>query len=738
MRLGRKAWVLGTLLLAAVSAAGLAYVEWVRPEPGLRARVFKSHSFDGLPIAELADRQLSIDRLAASAGVPAGEQFGVQWTGWVFVPQSGRHAYDLWVDDGAEVWFGDRLVVEVKGPPGLYRPSGFADIERGVYPVEIRYRQFLGEQRFSFRWAAPDARESLAMPLFFQPSASPPAMAIVSRLPLAVALAWCAWIVLALAIAFVRFARISSGLAALLTMPRVLALALPLLLMAVGITWGSYPLRQWQPDEVLPADIIYAVEMKLAGGWARVYPPGRFMLDALVMSPLLIAERAAWVTFTDAPVLAAFQLSMRALTLVMAMLTLVMIHAIGRQTIGARRALAAVFFAGTGQVMAYYGKSANADLPYVFWTTAAMLFFIRAAKHRRLSDYLKLAIATALAIGTKDQAFGYFVVPATALIACSWRDHSEAGVLTRAVRTLRDRRLWLSAIIAIVAGLTVYGVPWNYSGFLTHVGFVTGHNTQFFRMFDSGPAGQLQLLLFTLQLLPWTFGVVTLLLAVAGVAVALGQRRRFRCLWLVVFTAAGYYVTAIMPVGFVYDRFLLGWIVAFGLLASLGFDALLRASQRFGSMRMALAAACLTAAVVPAVLVDTDLVDGSRQRIERWLDARTVDDPLVVAVANPLYLPRLSSFRHHVLNMVEDDLASWKGDLIVLNLEWVHRVPFPDGYVESLLRQGHYTEVYHDVVPGRPWWSRPFTGVPPDGSTNLLKVSPSFSVWELARPAVER
>jgi hypothetical protein len=229
--------------------------------------------------------------------------------------------------------------------------------------------------------------------------------------------------------------------------------------------------------------------------------------------------------------------------------------------------------------------------------------------------------------------------------------------------------------------------------------------------------------------------VTTLLLAAAGMVVAMRRRARFQRLWLVVFCAAGYYLTAIVPVGFIYDRFQLGWMAPVGLLAAIGFDALWRSARRFETIRRAVAAVVLIGAVVPAVLIDTEMVNGSRQRIERWLDARVADDPFVVAVANPLYLPRLSAFRHRVLNMVEDNLPAWKGDLVVLNEEWVHRVPFPAGHVEALLQRGSYTEVYRDMAGARPWWSQAFTSAVPDNGTNLLKISPSFSVWQIARPA---
>lgn len=725
----RPRGVLAAAICLTVTTAAAAWVVSVQPERGLRARVFRSHAFDGLPLLERDEREPAIETLATHAGIPAGEPFGIQWLGWVYAPESGRYAFDLSVDDGAEVWFGDRLVVEVKGPPGIYRRHGFVEMTAGLHPVEIRYRQFLGERRFSFRWSRPNDRGVLAGPIFILPSDPTPSALIVDAgrwLPLAVALSWSALILGVLTLGFITAARLQASVRELLTGRRVIAWAIPLLLMTAGLSWGSYPWRAWHPDEVLPGDVMDAVQQRFSGGWFELYPPVQYLLDALVFSPLFAADRAEGLSLAQPEVLGALHVGMRVISLVMALLTLLVIYEVGRESLGRLRAAIAVFIAGTGQCFVYYAKAANVDMPYVFWVTTATLFFVRAAKYGHVRDHVALGVTAALAITTKDQAYGYFAGPALALVYLRLREQRGHGAGEWVRRTAVDRRLLGGAAAALVVLVLGYGLPWNHTGFRAHVEQATGFRMQGFRLFDAGPSGQLGLLGYSAQLLPWTFGVVATALAVAGAVMAARRYRRFRWLWLLAVPATSYYATVIMYVGYTYDRFLLGWALPVSLFAAAGAGLL---SRLPAPARRTVAAVGALAAIVPAAALDAEMQFGSRARLEAFLEAHAPRDPFVVAVGSPLYLPRLSSFRYQILNQADDSLTEWNADLILLNEEWVARVPHPPGFVQALLRSGGYEDVYRDLRSPMPWWMRITAGVPTGDGTNLLKISPSFTVW---------
>jgi hypothetical protein len=217
-------------------------------------------------------------------------------------------------------------------------------------------------------------------------------------------------------------------------------------------------------------------------------------------------------------------------------------------------------------------------------------------------------------------------------------------------------------------------------------------------------------------------------MALCVVGTLMTWRREYRHRWLLLVPVASYYVAVIMVVGYAYDRFLLGYVIPVGLSAAAGFEW---SEQRIRSRgwRVALTVACVFGIVAPPLLVNLDMRFTSKIAVERWLAAEAGDDPLILAVGNPIYLPRLSPYRHIVLNMVEDTMVDRHADLIVLNEEWVARVPRPRSEIVAMLHRASYAEVYRVVTPAQPWWSMMVSGVPPDSGTNLNKVSPSFSVW---------
>ncbi len=738
MRQGRRLGVItSTLLLLMATAMALGYVKARTPEPGLLATVFRNTTFTGIPIATSADPRLSVDEVAATAGLPAVAPFSVDWSGWLLIEQPGSYEYRLTVDDGAVLWIGDRTIVDVTGPPGIYERRGTVALERGLHPIQIRFVQFLGERQFKFQWLQPGNRATLVTPTFFQPGPVPPTMTAVRLtrwLALGTPLAWSAWIAAMLAGLLWKAGAIGhrrhrisrrESAAGLAAVAACAALAL------ANITWGIFPARAWHPEELTPPEILFAIEKGFSNGWSHLYPPLHFILTALVMAPSLFAERMQLVSFQDPTVLMLLQLTARFLSLGMAMVTLAVTWQIGCETIGRSRAMLAVVFAGVAPLFTFYARTANVDMAYVMWVTVALLFYVRAAKYRRLGDFIRLGLATAFAIATKDQAYGFFAGPAIALTWAGWR-HSQGTIVGRLGRTLFDGRLWAGLAIFSLASVAAYGLPWNYAGVMAHVEYATGWRMSGFRMFESTPEGHLRLLGLTLGTLPWALGVVPAALSVFGAWAALRRKRRFTWLWWLMVPIVSYYVTLIMSIGYVYDRFLLGWLPAAALFAALGLDQVWRAPRLTASTRLALASACLIAAMVPAMYLNAEMAFfGTRNRLERWLAAHTNERSLIIATGNSLYLPSLIGYRHVVVNTHTEDLVNWNADTIVVNEDWLKRDDLPRARLVEVLTRASYVETHREETPPRPWWAVALAGSPlrPD-ITNLLKVSPFYTVWQ--------
>jgi 4-amino-4-deoxy-L-arabinose transferase and related glycosyltransferases of PMT family len=81
----------------------------------------------------------------------------------------------------------------------------------------------------------------------------------------------------------------------------------------------------------------------------------------------------------------------------------------GREAFGNRQGLLAAAAFALVTPFLYYAKTANPEVPYVFWFTVSMVFYIRLNRTLALRDFLGFALAGTLSVCTKDQAYGLYL-----------------------------------------------------------------------------------------------------------------------------------------------------------------------------------------------------------------------------------------------------------------------------------------------------------------------------------------
>ena len=73
------------------------------------------------------DRQSTYQFIAANAAVPAGvgaPSFGMQYSGYINIPETGIYSFYLLVDDGGVLTIGDKQVVDNDGQHAPLERSG--------------------------------------------------------------------------------------------------------------------------------------------------------------------------------------------------------------------------------------------------------------------------------------------------------------------------------------------------------------------------------------------------------------------------------------------------------------------------------------------------------------------------------------------------------------------------------------------------------------------------------------
>ncbi len=86
------------------------------------------------------------------------EGYGLQFRGFVRVPQTGMYEFSLRSDDGSRLWVGDRLVVDNDGAHTVIEKSGRVALEEGLHALRVEYFNRTGEETLDVWISGPDVR----------------------------------------------------------------------------------------------------------------------------------------------------------------------------------------------------------------------------------------------------------------------------------------------------------------------------------------------------------------------------------------------------------------------------------------------------------------------------------------------------------------------------------------------------------------------------------------------------
>lgn len=468
----------------------------------------------------------------------------------------------------------------------------------------------------------------------------------------------------------------------------------------LGIWWGLP--GKWAPIELLPEYIVGAVSQHFSHGWFDAYPPFHYLVLSVVMAPFLWLSWWGRVPFDHVYTLVV--LLDRLVSVVMGVGTVAAACAAGARAFGARQGLWAAGMMALTTPFLYYAKTANPDVPYLFWFAVSLVFYVRILQGGPLRDYVLFAVFAACSVCTKDQAYGLYVLMPLPILAEIWRANRQRGVARPLVRALVDRRIWFAAATAAVLFALIFNVALNPEGFRAHMQFITGGGSVPFRVFEPTFAGRWQLFLLTLDLteqsLGWPFTVIVL----AGLAVAIltPATRRMAC-WLLV-PAVSYYFTFINVIVYNYDRFMLPVCLILALFGGLALEEL-TAPRDWRAWRFAAAAGVFAYTLLYAGTVDYLMMRDSRYQVERWLRERIGPGQIVGTAGQREYIPTLDGFTHTDIPDL-DALARVHPAYMLYNADYGRAVARDSDWGQMIQRLEHGTAGYTLVARFRaplPW-----------------------------------
>ena len=411
----------------------------------------------------------------------------------------------------------------------------------------------------------------------------------------------------------------------------------------VGIGWGLPGSDAWAADAISPrAAGLGAIAETYLPGHHHQYPPLHMLLLTVLSLPFigLAAVRSAGGTdllareLIEPFYMTGIELGARLVAVAMGAGIVVSTLRLWARIGGRAAGLAAAASVATNAVLVYYAHTGNLDLPYLFWSTWALVELDRVlAGEPRERQALLLATAAVL---TKDQAAGIFLVVAPWALVVAHR----AGGATRT-------RMWRAVLWSALAYAALSGALVNPRGFAARLALLFGPASQDWATYPRGPAGTAAILRDMALAVPRFASWGVALAAAVGVAMALfaharpeGVSRARRLMPLL--AAISFTLFFTLGARRTEDRFLLPQSVLLLPYAAL-LVAAYAARAKETPWRACLAIACAVA-LVPSVIgvasMDATLLADARYAAERFLEALPPGTTVEV-YGGPHFLPRL-------------------------------------------------------------------------------------------------
>ena len=505
-------------------------------------------------------------------------------------------------------------------------------------------------------------------------------------------------------------------------------LLLSIVLNLTALWWGLPAHSTWAADEIQPSHVVGGLERGLSGGWHEKYPPFHYYLLTAAYSPALLLDKLGVLDIRDLTGYTLLIVLGRLLSLAMAAGCVVLVYKCGREMLDRRAAALAALITALITPFVYYAKTANLDVPYLFWFLASLYFYLRVQAAGRARDYLFFALAAVFAVCTKDQAAALYGPAPLLMLWATRRTDRRSGRSRSWLRTLLDRRHLLAGAAAVTAFLLIQNVLFNWTGFLSHMRLILGVGELGYQMVPASPAGHWRLFVLTFRELAFCLTWPLLLVCAGGIFMALRKRSRNPVLLSLALFGFSYYVFYIAIIRYNYDRFNLPLCV---LLSFFGGQAVSEAlARRPARLPKILAGAVLAFAFVCASSVDLLMLMDGRYRVERWMKEYIPADA-VIAAPEPLeYLPRLEGYRYRYLTpYLPDFLEKPKPEYIVLSTIHSGRHDPDTTEARFYARFMEAPPKYRLVLKHRtrfPWLPLDFGSVP----TNLDKINPEILIYK--------
>lgn len=419
-----------------------------------------------------------------------------------------------------------------------------------------------------------------------------------------------------------------------------LLFALAFILISFGLMWGLPNLFDFAQDSVVPMGTLAQRGFAFDKITTFRYPPLHFQLLRLCFLPVRALCRVPAIAAITKLSATLFIFAARLVSVAMALGTTWMILLTGRRLWDTATGQGAALIFVLSPLTLYYAKNANLDIPYVFWLSCALFFYVRILQENRRRDYIWLGAVSALAVCTKDQAYAFLLLMPIPILLRLWKQSKEAGPAGRPRRHFAPV-VWAAAAF-IIPFVIIHNILLDPAGFHRHLKMITGPGSEGWRMFAAGPVGQLRLLAETVLRLTDAWTPAGLVLAVMGLIVGLRRDEGCHVRRALLVPVVSYHLLFLAVVGYVPTRFVLPMMLVFSLFAGRAITWLWERRPTGAVPRRTAAVILIGWVALAGLMLDLVMSEFSRYPAQKWLERNVPQGSRVCYIGDMRDMPRFN------------------------------------------------------------------------------------------------
>jgi hypothetical protein len=466
----------------------------------------------------------------------------------------------------------------------------------------------------------------------------------------------------------------------------LLTLLIATIVFSIGINWGlpiavnPETVTPWGVDTVAPIQPLNEAYYKFtrAGNEWMWYPLFHFVVLDISYAPYVAWQyimgnmenpSSEFPYGLKNPVAFCKDLTLiaRLVSLLMALGIVLLIYKISENLFSPQTALYASLITALSAPLTFYSKTSNLDVPYLFWSFLALWYYLKVVENQKLINYVLLSISVALAVSTKDQAYGFFVlIPFVIIYILIRHQHLGKIGLKDVLAALFSKPIIVSLIVVIFT----YGIA-NNLFFGGGEGFIN-RMIRYGQLFNSNMAanpdahtlhGQISLISRSILLIFETLGIGWVIFAFIGVYFNI-LKKRWIALSILVFPIS-YYLFCIAEVGIVYVRYMLGPALILTPFAGNAIETLLKKSKRIKVITVAASIISILLQILLTMNLHITLIKDSRYLAESWIKENIPSGSRIESNVIEKFLPHISEYYSisvkgvdELNRFVADDLSS--------------------------------------------------------------------------------